>query len=53
MSFSGIHLRTLEWAQDQSAQGLPPLCGGVDGLSGAHTDQSDRVSAGASAGANE
>ena len=30
-----------------------PLCGGVDGLSGTHTDQPDRVSAGASAGANE
>ena len=44
---------SLEWAQDPDAQDLPPLCGGVDGLSGTHTDQPDRVTAGASAGANE
>ena len=45
---------SLEWAQeDKTAPDLPPLCGGVDGLSGTHTDQPDRVTAGASAGANE
>ena len=45
--------KSLEWAHDKSDPKLPPLCGGVDGLSGTHTDQPDQVSAGASAGANE
>ena len=47
---------SLAWAQDITALDLPlpPLCQpGVDGLSGTHTDQPDRVTAGASAGANE